>query len=379
MNFIEQVKKGQMGENTGLPTGLKLLDKALNGIQKKAIYCVGASPKVGKTTFVDFSFVLEPFLYFMDYMEKNPDSGLRINWIYFSFEIDRVKKELKYASYFMYKDYGITSFMHKGRMYPMSPNYLEGKLLDDDDKVILLQPDHYAKLKLIYVNRIVPLFGEYSKDGKKIKKGFIDFIEARENPTGLRNYLMQYAKQHGTFVEEKYKTKNDQQQTVEKSRIVGYKENNPKLVTIIVTDHVRKLNRERGFTLKENVDKWIEYQVELRNWCKFTFVDVVHLNRSIGSVERIKYFSESLYPTGDDIKDTGNLSEEADYVITLFNPQDEKYNIKKHFGVELFDSDGQILYPYYRSIHLVESRDTECPNYLQVSMFGNINAFQTLF
>lgn len=80
-------------------------------------------------------------------------------------------------------------------------------------------------------------------------------------------------------------------------------------------------------------------------------------------------FSELLYPTGDAFKDTGNLSEEADYIITLFNPQDEKYNIKKHFGLELQN------YPNYRSIHLVESRDTDCPIHLRANMYGNINLF----
>lgn len=378
MNFVEQVMKGQQGLNAGLSTGLIPLDRALNGIQKKSIYAVAAAPKVGKTTLVDSAFVLEPYLEYLDYMAKNPDSKRRIHWIYFSFEIDRVKKELKYASYFMQRDYGINMFVHKNRVYPMSPNYIEGKLKDQDDEVILLQPDHFEKIKLIYANRIIPLFGQYDKQGKKIKNGMIDFIEARDNPTGLRNYILNYAENNGTFIKEKYKTKNEQNQVVEKQRIAGYNETNPELFTIIVSDHVRKLNRERGYSMKENIDKFIEYQVELRNWCKFTFVDIVHLNRSISAIDRIKYMSEWLYPTGDDIKDTGNLSEEADYVITMFNPQDEKYNIKKHFGLELFDSEGNSLYPYYRSVHLVESRDTDCPNHLQVNMYGGINAFQAI-
>lgn len=378
MNFVEQVKQGQLGKNAGLTTGLKPLDDALNGIQKKAIYGVAAAPKVGKTTFVDFAFVLEPYLAYIEFKKQHPESKLKVKWIYFSFEIDRVKKELKYASYFMQRDHGINMFTHKGRVYPMSPNYLEGKIKDQDNEVILLQPEHFEKLKQIYAERIIPMFGEYSPNGKKIKDGCIDFIEERDNPTGLRNYLLHYAGQNGTFIKENYKTKNEQNQEVVKSRIVGYHEANSELYTLIITDHARKIKKERGYSLKENIDKFIEYQVELRNWCKFTFVDVIHLNRSIGAVDRVKFFSEHLYPTGDDVKDTGNLSEDADYMITMFNPQDERYNIKRHFGLDLFDEDGNCLYPFYRSIHLVESRDTECPNHLQVNMFGNINAFQQI-
>ena len=385
MNFIEKVKDGQKGKNVGLSTGLKELDKFIDGIQRKAIYGVAAAPKVGKTTFVDSCFVIEPFLYYLDYLQAFPDKPLRINWIYFSFEIDRVKKEMKYAAHFMARDHGVYNFMHKGIMYPMSQRYLEGKLTDDTDldeaghpKVIKLTPEHMEMLKQVYANRIIPLFGEYDARGKKLKPGVIDFIEEKDNPTGLRNYLFRYAKENGEFNTEDYSTLNDQGSKVTKSRITGYRPNNDSLYTIIITDHMRKLKRERGFSMKDNMDKWIEYQVELRNWCGFTFVDVVHLNRNLANIERIRYLSELLYPTGEDVKDSGNISEEADYLLTMFNPQDEKYGIKKHFGLDLADSSGKLMYPNYRSIHLVESRDTECPAHMQVNMYGNINAFQSI-
>jgi len=378
MNFPEKIIEGQQGKNIGLSTGLPKFDRAIDNIQKKAIYCIAAAPKVGKTTFVDFAFVLEPFLYYLQFLQLNPQTLMKVKWIYFSFEIDRVKKEIKYASYFMMKDFGVYMFMHKGVLIPISPRYLEGKLKDQDDEMIKLLPEHLEMLKTIYINRIIPMFGEYNKVGKKIKDGFIDFIEDRDNPTGLRNYIFQYAKVNGEFIFEPYKTRDETGKEVIKQRLSGYRENNPELTTIIITDHVRKLKKERNFSMKENIDKWIEYQVELRNWCKFTFVDVVHLNRSISDPQRIRQFGEVLYPTGDDVKDTGNISEEADYVITIFNPQDEKYNVKKHFGLDLCDENGNSAYPYYRSVHLVESRDTECPMHLKTNMFGNNNNFQEL-
>lgn len=380
MNFVQVVENGQRGKNMGLSTGMIPLDKALNRIQKKAIYAVAAGPKVGKTTFVDYAFVIQPYLYYMKHMLAHPESKLKIRWIYFSFEIDRVKKELKYAAYYFAHDYGVYDFMYRGRYFKMSPSYLEGKMLDETDldeagepRVIKISPEHMEMLKKIYVQRIIPMFGKYDENGTKVQEGMIDFIEEKDNPTGLRNYLLAYAKQNGQFLEVPYKTTDEKSgREVTKNRIIGYSEKNSELMTIVVTDHMRKPKRERGYTLKENIDKWVEYQVELRNWCKFTFVDIIHLNRSLSNIERTKILGEFLYPTGDDIKDTGNLSEEADYILTMFNPQDEKYGIKKHFGIEL-DS-----YPNYRSIHLVESRDTECPNHLRTSMYGNVNMFQPI-
>lgn len=372
MNFIQAFNEGQKGKNLGLSTGIKDFDKAIDGVQRRSIYGLAASPKVGKTTLADLCFVIEPYLDYLEKLKQNPDTKLRLKFIYYSFEINRVRKEFKYAAHFMSRDYGINIFTYKDKIYAMSPRYLEGKLKDEDGNMIPLLPEHKDCLKEIYEKRIVPLFGRYDIHGKKIEDGLIEFVEEKDNPTGLRNHIMHIAEKEGTFIKEKYKTRNEQGQPVIKERIVGYNPKNPEQYKIIITDHVRKLRRERGFTQKDNIDKWIEYSVEFRNWCSYTFVHVVHLNRALSNIDRLKYLAEFLYPTGDDIKDTGNLSEDADYLLTLFNPKDEKYGINRHFGIDIQEVEG------YRSLHLVESRDTECPMHLQLVMNGNINVFKSL-
>ncbi len=55
----------------------------------------------------------------------------------------------------------------------------------------------------------------------------------------------------------------------------------------------------------------------------------------MGDTQRLKYAKEFIYPTGDDVKETGNLSEECDYLFTMMNPNDEKYNLDKHFGLQI--------------------------------------------
>jgi hypothetical protein len=158
----------------------------------------------------------------------------------------------------------------------------------------------------------------------------------------------------------------------------SWQPNNPNKYTIIITDHLRKLKDERNFQKKQTVDKMVEYQVEFRNWCGWTFVDIIHLNRGMGDVQRLKYNKEYIYPTGDDIKETGNLSEEADYIFTMMNPNDEKYGLLKHFGLQIKTTSNEEIYPGYISIHLVESRDTECPVHFRAIMKGNINTFVPL-
>ena len=373
MNFVETFKAGQEGKNFGLPTGLKSLDYAIDGVQKKSMYGICAAPKVGKTTLTDFSFVLHPFLFLLEQKKKNPDTEFDIQWHYFSYEINRIRKEFDFASFFFKYDHGIRDFEYEGETYRMSSRYLLGRLKTKvGGKTIPVCKEHKDLLERIYLDRIIPLFGEYDNKGKQIKPGYIIFLEERDNPTGMRNLLLQWYKNNGEFDFQEYETFVKGKKLKQK-KIIGYKPDNQSRFHIVVTDHIRKLKRERNFSRKEVIDKWIEYSVELRNWCGSSFVHICHLNRGINDIQRIKFESETLHPTGDDVKDTGNLSEECDYLLTLFNPREEKYKLDSHFGNDLN------MYPNYRSIHLVESRDTECPQHLFTQLIGETKEFLEIY
>lgn len=375
MNFIEEFKKGQSGGNKGLPMGdgLANVSKAINGVQRARIYGVAAAPKAGKSTFVDYGFVIEPFLYCIA-------NNIPIEWIYFSFELDRVSKEFDFAAFFLWHDYGIeyiqlpegvyhTSEGVSSNVIELSPDYLRGRLQDDEGRVITVKPEIQEVLKTVYETRIIPLFGEYAENGDRIRKGLIKFIEQKDNPTGIYKYLKEHAKKSGRFV-----THTSGKVT----RIGGYVSDYPEKYTIVIVDHLRKLINERGWQMKQTVDKMIEYMVELRNWCGYTFVPIIHTNRSMTDVERIRYAKDELYPTSDDIKDTGNLAEDADYLFTLFNPNDERYKLQKHFGLAIKDSKNNPIYPSMRTIHLVESRHCVFPQHFRANMYGNLKSFKQI-
>lgn len=377
MNFQKEFEKGQQGRNQGIPfgRGFSNLTAAINGLQKAMIYGIAAASKVGKSTFADAAFVLGPYLYAIEH-------GIEIEWIYFSFEIDRLTKEFDFAAFFMYYDYEIDKILLpegvtiKGENYvEVSSDYLRGRIQDDNNEMVKVPDDIVEKLKTIYRNRIVPLFGEFDESGQQVSYGYIQFIEEKENPTGLRNFMFEYAERNGRFVKSSFYSKTEKKT---KDRIIGYKANNPDKYVVCVTDHLRKLKPERGYTKKENIDKWIEYQVELRNWCHFTFVDIIHLNRSMSDVQRAKMMGDMIYPNSDDIKDTGNLAEEANHLFTMFNPNDDKYNLRKHFGVEIKSLKGEVLYPEMKTLHLVESRHTWYPQHFRYNMKGNVKSFEML-
>jgi hypothetical protein len=370
-NFVVQFYKGKEGRNVGLSTGIPPLDKAINGIQKKQIIGLAAAEKVGKTKLCNYAFIIMPYL--ISVLKQ----GKKVRWKYFSFEVDRISMEFEFATFFLYYDFGIDSFQYNGKIYKISASYLQGKMLDENDNPIIVSQSHEELIKKIYRQRIVPLFGEFNANGNRVSEGLIDFIGEPENPTGLYNYMLHFADKNGTWITENYITKDDSGREVSRERRIGYTPNDPDEWIIIITDHMRKLRRERNFDRKENIDKWLEYQVWLRNKCGYTFIDIIHLNRAISAIERLKFNAEFLHPTSDDLKDSGNVGEEANILLTMFDPNDEKYGLRKHFGLELFENK-RVKYPYYKSLHLVSSRDSQSHVHIQLNMYGHTGRFEQL-
>ena len=418
MNFRAAFEAGQKGSNKGLPMGegLKTISQAINGIQRGRIYTVGAAPKGGKSTFVDVGFCIEPAIYVLDHNAKinasieaiatkleeitDPETRDSLNveyesfksqlidleFIYNSYEIDRVSKEFDFVAHFLNSDYGVYLItLPPGKTYkeknvvPLSSAFLKGELEydtatpDSPKEIIRVSEDLLNMIKVIYRNRIIPLFGEYNEKGEKVSKGIIKFLENKDNPTGVRNYLLDYARENGEFM---YKTTVKDGVTFQ--RMIGYKPRNPNKYVIVITDHLRKLLPERGFKMKETVDKFSEYAVEFRNTCNFTFVHIIHLNRAVSDIGRRQYDDDRLFPQSDDIKETGNLSEDSNYIFTMFNPNDDKFNLTKHFGTPIRRPDKSLLYPNMRTVHLVESRHCVCPQHFRVNMYGDIKKFEPL-
>lgn len=367
MNFKTETIKAKQGDVKGLPfgRGLEPLTRHMGGIHKGRMYGVAGPEKAGKSTFADYAFVLEPYLYAID-------NGLNLTWDYYSFEIDRVSKEFDFAAFFMFNDYGIDSvelpkgiFVAGKNIIPISPDYLRGYLLDDKDNNIPISEEIYQLLIKVYKNRIAPMFGEYDIKGNLKKPGVINFITKKENPTGINKAAIATAKKEGTLhsVGGEY---------------VGYTPNDPTLHRIIIIDHIRKLKTERGWTLKQTIDKMTDYCVEIKNVLGYTVVPILHTNRGLASVERLKHNRTNIYPTSEDLKDSGNMGEDCNYLLTIMNPNDDKYGLDKHFDFVIRDSKGRLNYPDLRTIHLASSRNAQFPRHFGVAMKGNIKTFSKI-
>lgn len=313
MNFKVEFLKGQEGQNKGLPMGpgMTKLAQAINGIQKSRYFGIAAPPKAGKSTFINYSFVIQPYLHCL----KN---NIPFEVIYFSLEMDRISQEFDFAAFFLFYDYGITTInlpegtTKRGEAtIGLSSEFLRGRAISDQGDVIKVPEELIPKIQMVYQNRIKMLFGEYDENGKKLSQGAITFIEKSDNPTGIYKYLMKHAERNGSFIEE---SENGHK------RIVNYRENDSSKYTLVIMDHMRKLIPERGMSKKEVVDKMSEYFVILRNLTKYTFSVVIHLNRGLTATDRARQFGDNLHPSSDDVKDSGFKNDNCHfYLFSLFS------------------------------------------------------------
>lgn len=135
----------------------------------------------------------------------------------------------------------------------------------------------------------------------------------------------------GKFIKEPYIDEHGNP----KERIVKFINNNPSEYNILIGDHLALLSIERGFTLKENLDKISEYSVRLRNLFGMTIIWLQQFNQGLNSVERAKFKGVDISPQQSDYKDSTNPYTDADIVLGIMNPykmdMDEclTYNINK--------------------------------------------------
>lgn len=148
-----------------------------------------------------------------------------------------------------------------------------------------------------------------------LSSGVVEIIDGAENPTGIYKQAMAHALKNGKFVQTDEFTKH-------------YVPDDPDLYTLIIVDHIGKAKSEmyngKHLTKKETADKVSEYMGYIRDTFGFIPIVISQFNRAIGNIERFK--NKDVSPEPDDFKDSGNMYEDADIVLALFNPFKLKVN-----------------------------------------------------
>lgn len=277
--MLERIKAGLNGNYEGLSNGLDRINEYIFGVQRNCYYLIGGLSGSAKTTYLDFT-ILNAL---QDAKSKNID----INIIYYSWEIDETSKKANWLSILIYQKYNLI----------IPPEKIKG----------------FGKLRLNKEEQEL-VFSELDNLEEVFSK--IKWVWEASNPTGMYREWWNFMENKGTFKKEPYIDESGQ----EKERIVSFTLNDPNQYNIVVGDHLALAKLERGFNLKQNIDKISEYSITCRNLFKMTFIWLQQFNQGLSSVERAKFKGVDISPQQSDFKDTTNPYADADIVLGLMNP-----------------------------------------------------------
>lgn len=304
--LIERVIKGLEerrnniinGNINSIPSPFKRFSNDFVGIEQGQYVVVTAPTKGSKSQFTNFMYVFTPILY----AYNNPDK-IDLKIIYFTLEENADRIVQRFMSFLL-------NYLSKGEIR-ISPRDLRSTSNDKPlPKEILniLKSEEYTKILEFFENTI-------------------DFISDGCNPTGMYKICRDYALSQGKVITKKVKYGE-----VEFDKFDNYISNNPKLYKIIITDHIALIEKERGFTDKQAIDKWSEYEVKyLRNRYGFTCVDIQQQAFEGEGIEAQKL--GKIEGSVGSLGDSKYTARNANLVLGLFSPY--KFELPQYKGYDI--------------------------------------------
>lgn len=291
----DEICNGVKGKNSGIPMGFHRLNKYL-GLRRSIYTTIGAAAGCGKTSLVDCAYVLNPYDW---YIKNKHKSSVKFEVIYFSMER---KKTYKLAKWLCMKI------------------WQEESILMTTDELLSWQSTLDKRKQDVAKFYIDNYFKEMTESG------IVTIIDGQQNPTGIYKFLYDHALKNG---------KEDQVNQYERR----YTPNDDNLITNVIHDHAGKTKNENiggKYDKKLTIDKVSEYYCWARDFLGYSPIMINQFNRtSYQDIQFSKKEGGDPDPTVEYWKDSGNVIEDCDVAISLFNPY--KYNLEEYMGYNVND------------------------------------------
>lgn len=331
----DRIKAGLNGDYEGLDNGLDKINNYIFGIQRGCYSLIGGLSGSAKTTFLDYQILSA----IQDANTKN----ININIIYYSWEIDEFTKRANWLSILIYKKYNIV----------IPPEKIKGlgsfRLTKDEEELV---------------------YSEIPEIDRVFNK--INWIWEACNPTGMYKYWWDFMEPKGKLIKEPYIDENN----LPKERIVSFELNDPKEYNLVALDHLALAKLERGYILKQNIDKISEYAVICRNLFKMTFIFLQQFNQGLSSVERQKFKGVDISPQQSDFKDTTNPYTDCDIALGLMNAH--KMDMDTCIGYDINLKTNVSLRGAFRLLKIVKNRLSRDNVALGLLFLPKIGSFKEL-
>lgn len=293
----DEICNGVKGKNSGIPMGFNRLNKYL-GLRKSIYTTIGAAAGCGKTSLVDCAYVLNPYDWYIKNKHK-ASTNVKFEVIYFSMERKKTYKLAKWLCMKIWKE--------------------EQKLVTTDEL-------------LSWQNKLTPKIQEVAKfyiDNyfkEMTESGVVTILDGQQNPTGIYKFMKAHALKKGKEEEiNEYESR--------------YVPDNDNLITNVVHDHAGKTKNENiggKYDKKLSIDKVSEYYCWARDYLGYSPIMINQFNRtSYQDIQFAKKEGGDPDPTVEYWKDSGNVIEDCDVAISLFNPY--KYSLEEYMGYTVND------------------------------------------
>lgn len=270
------------------------------GTEKAKYIIVTANQKVGKSKFVDYTYVYETILFVMAHPE------IRAKILYFTLEMSPNSKRDEFMSFLLgYLDHIYIS--------PTNLNSVNSE-----------NPVPEEVLNLLASERYKPYIDKYDE--------IVTYIDDIRNPTGINKYCRDYALAHGhiNYTNETYVDSNGKT-----CRLINkdnpYTADDEEEIRIVIVDNASNFTQESGLNKADNINKASKYFITLRDQLKYTVVLVQHQAQAQEGIENRKL--GLIKPSSDGLADCKTTTRDADLVLGLYSPF--KYEIKTHEGYDI--------------------------------------------
>lgn len=314
--LLALIDKGRLGLNKGLSIGMPKLEDYMDGLTQETYYLLAGGTGSGKTSFALYSFVYKPL---MDHID---DDRYRI--IYFSLEMTEEQLLAKLLSLYIFETYGeeisFKNLLSRGKNETLS---------DEDYELVLESLDWLDKVE----SKII-------------------IHDGTTNAERMKDLIISDLRQFGRFIDEN-----------------TYELHNSSMVITILLDHIGLIRPAIGRSKKEEIDTASAYLVQFRNKCKVSPIVVMQVNRGSSNVERRKLGHQELQL--DDLKDSGNPSEDSNVVIALFYPYREKMSTYRGYDIKQLEDS-------FRSAVILKNRFGAADIAVGTSFYGACGLFKEL-
>lgn len=312
----EAIDRGRKGLNQGLSIGMPKLEQFIDGLTQETYYLIAGGTGSGKTSFAIYSFIYKPLLDNMD----NDD----FNIIYFSLEMTEEQLLAKLAGLYIFEKYGIE---------------LSFKDIFSRGKDNILDDEHY----------------------ELVLESF-DFLEKVCGKLIIHDEPVNTLKIHELLLKD--------------MELFGSEDSNgrfqltkPNHIIAVVLDHIGLIKTSQGNSKKDEIDLASSLLTEARNYFKISPIVLSQINRGSSSMDRRKSNMNEIQL--DDLKNSGNPSEDANIVLALFYPFREKMTTYKGYDIT-------VLEDKFRSVVILKNRFGSADLSVGLGFYGKIGYFREL-